>query len=114
MQLLVLIIKDVEKLDKLLLTLSDAGIGGATVVDCEGMAERLLRLRQEEDIPLYGFLSSILEAENTSSKMVLMALTDEMTEKARCVIRENINGLVKPNTGVMFGIPLSFTEGIRF
>lgn len=114
MQLLVLIIKDVDKLDKLLLTLSDAGIGGATILDCEGMAERLLRVKHEEDIPLYGFLSSILESENGTGKMVLMALTDEMTEKARCVIRDNISGFDKPNTGVMFGIPLSFTEGIRF
>ncbi len=114
MQLVVLIMRETEKLDELLLELSDAGIGGATVVDCEGMAERLLRMKRSEDIPLFGLLSSMLEDETSSGKMILMVLSDDKTEQVRCIVRSRIGGMDKPNSGIMFGLPLTFAEGIRF
>ena len=114
MQLLVLITKESEQIDDLLVTLSNEGICGATLVDCEGMAERLIRAKKKEDIPFCELFADMLLDGNASGKMILMALPDEQMEKARCIIREFSGGLDKPNTGVMFGVPLSFTEGIRF
>lgn len=114
MQLLVLIMRDTEKLDELLLELSDAGIGGATILDCEGMAERLLKLKHKEDIPFFDLLSSMLDDNTSSGKMIWMVLADDKAERVRCIIREKTGGLDKPNTGIMFGIPLTFAEGIRF
>ena len=114
MLLVVLIMRETEQFDSLLLELSKAEIGGATVVDCEGMAERLLRLKRNEDIPLFGLLSSLLDDETSSGKMVLMVLSDDKTEQVRCIVRDQIGGMDKPNTGIMFGLPLPFAEGIRF
>ena len=114
MQLLVLIIRDKEKIDELLLRLSNEGMSGATLLDCEGMAERLIRMNKKEDIPLFELFESILQDGESTGKMLLMVLTDEKIERARCIIRDFIGGLDKPNTGLMFGIPLSFTEGLKF
>ena len=114
MQLLVLVTKECERLDDLLRILSNAGVSGATILDCEGMAERLIRAKNKDEIPFFELFAEMLLDGNVSGKMVLMVLHEEQLERARCIIREFSGGLEKPNTGIMFGVPLSFTEGIRF
>lgn len=113
MQLLVLVLRDSEKMEELLLKLSASGIGGATVMDCHGMGELLMRSQGREDIPFFDLFSNLLDADGTEGKLMFTVLTDEKAEMARCVIRDSIGGLDKPNTGIMFGVPLTFAEGIR-
>ena len=113
MQLLATVLRETDKLEDLLLNLSTAGIGGATVVDCEGMGEILFRSKREEEIPFFGLLSNLLEEDSSSAKLIFMILADEKIEIAKEVIRKVTEGLDAPNHGIMFGVPLSFSEGIR-
>ncbi len=113
MQLLATVLRETDKLEELLLKLSSAGIGGATVVDCEGMGELLLRSKREEDIPFFSLLSNLLEDDSSSTKLIFMILSDEKVEIAKEVIRMVVEDLDAPNHGIMFGVPLTFAEGIR-
>ena len=113
MQLLATVLRETDKLEELLLKLSSAGIGGATVVDCEGMGEILFRSKREEDIPFFGLLSNLLESDGSSAKLIFMILSEEKTEVAKGVIRDVTGGLDAPNHGIMFAVPLVFAEGIR-
>ncbi len=113
MQLLILIMRDAKKLEELLLAFSAKGIGGATVLDCQGMGEILVRSQRKEDIPFYDLISELLDANAPSGKLVLMAATDECIIKIKETVYEVIGSLDMPNTGVMFGVPISFAEGFR-
>ncbi len=112
MELVCLVLHDAEKLEGLLTALSKENFSGATVLDCQGMGEILLRSQKKEEIPFFDILSDLLDSD-TKSKFIFMVLRKEMAEKARYVVRNFLGGLESPKTGIMFGIPLSFTEGIR-
>lgn len=112
MELVCLVLHDAEKLEGLLTALSKENFSGATVLDCQGMGEILLRSQKKEEIPFFDILSDLLDSD-TKSKFIMMVLRKEVAEKARCVVREFLGGLESPKTGIMFGVPLSFTEGIR-
>lgn len=112
MELLCLVLHDSEKLEDLLTVLSKENISGATVLDCQGMGEILLRSQKKEEIPFFEILSDLLDSD-TKSKFIMMVLRKDVAEKARFVVRNFLGGLENPKSGIMFGVPLSFAEGIR-
>ena len=110
MQLLVLILKKYEMMEKLLKALANGGVKGATILDGTGMADALMNM---EDLPMFGVLRSILkENERETSKVMLFVLKDEQMIKTRRIIKNVIGELTVPNTGIMFSIPITYVEGL--
>ena len=110
MELLVLIIKHVELVNDLIEALAEAGIPGGTILNSTGMAGVLENM---EDAPAYGILRRSFHNEyiREDSKTMLFVLTDEELETARTVIRKKVGDLNRPDTGIMFAVPISFVEG---
>lgn len=112
MQAIILVLKQVGQADRIMSALAEAGIHGATAIDSTGMAKSLTKLN--ENIAMVQLLRGILSGEDDShkSKTLFVVVKDEQVEKVRDAIRSVTGDLSKPNAGIMFGVPVSFAEGI--
>lgn len=108
--MLVLILEKEEYLNELLLKLKDEGIHSATVINSSGMMGELSALGEEQ---LISTLRPLFTPAHTENKTIFMILNENKVEKARKTIRSVLGNLFEPETGILFGIPLLFTEGIR-
>ena len=97
MQMLVFITKQTECINPILADLLNRNISGATVIDCEGM----------------------LKAINESSidpppvkMLMIIPRDDERLALVKQIIHEHAGRLDRPNTGIMFEIPVMNVEGV--
>lgn len=109
MQVFIFVLNRTEHLEHLLQEFEKNGIIGATVLDSKGMARIL---HSEDEMPVFYGLRSILTPERRSSKTIFTILPDEKVEVARKIVNEVTGGLDHPDSGIMFGVPVSFTEGL--
>lgn len=109
MRLLMLVLNNVELLEPLLETMTARGLRGATILNSTGMVRELTRY---EDYPLFGSLRFLMQPEHDESRTIFMALPEEKVELAKQTIRDILGDLSKPNTGVMFTLPITDAEGI--
>lgn len=112
MQAIFLVIKQVDMVDSIMEALADAGIRGGTAIDSAGMARSITHLNQ--NVAMVQLLRGILNGEDEShkSKTIFVIVKDEEVEAVKKAIIDVTGDLSKPNAGIMFGIPVSFTEGI--
>jgi nitrogen regulatory protein PII len=112
MQAIFLVIKQVDLVDDIMSALAKAGIRGGTAISSEGMASSLTRL--SDNLAMVQLLRGILSGEDDShkSKTIFVIVKDEQVESVKQAIRSVTGDLSKPNAGIMFGLPVSFVEGI--
>ncbi len=110
MNLLVVILKHAELVNEICKELVEEGVHGGTIIDGTGMASVIETM---DDLPIFGMLRSILadDDEKETVKVMFFVMDDDELKKARKTIN-NVVGLDKPNTGIMFALPLSFVEGL--
>lgn len=109
-QLLVVILKKSDVVDTLMQRLAEEGIKGGSVIETSGMAKSL----KNSDLHILDTISEILGAAPVAnSKMIMIALPEEKLETAKDVVHEVCGDLTKPNAGVMFALPISYSEGIN-
>lgn len=109
MQALFLVLQKIEKLDDLLIALKDNGITGGTIIESKGMINTL----KDNDNFFIESLRIFLEDPREASKTLFFILKKADVERARKVIDETLGGINNPNTGIMFGIDLSFVDGLN-
>ena len=110
MQLFIVILKKADVMDELIRQLARAGVKGATILTGTGMAEALVNM---EDLPLFGMLRRIMSDEDPEdSKVMLIALDEDMIGKVKEIIKSSVGSFEGPNTGVMFSVPILSFEGI--
>ncbi|MBE5944866.1 MAG: hypothetical protein E7258_08110 [Lachnospiraceae bacterium] len=110
MQLLVVILKKADLVSEICKELAENGVHGGTIIDGIGMASVIEHM---DDLPLFGMIRSILadDDDHETVKTMWFVMKNEEVDKAREIIRNTI-GLDEPNTGIMFGMPVSFVEGL--
>lgn len=109
MKALTLILKHVEYTDEIIHKLAEEGVKGGTILDGTGMASSLINM---EDLPLFGMLRHIMDTgDKDPCKVMIFVLEDEKVDEIKKIIREIIGGFNKPNTGIMFAIPITDLEG---
>lgn len=110
MNLLIVILKKAELVNEICKELAEEGVHGGTILDGTGMASVIEKM---DDLPIFGMLKSILadDDDNETVKTMLFVMDDDEMNKARKIIRDVV-GLDEPNTGIMFGVPVSFVEGL--
>lgn len=109
MQIVFLVLNKVECLEELLVELTEAGIHGGTVIESTGMARIL---GDAEDLHIFGSLRKLLDPSRVESKTLFFVLREEQTPTLRRIVNQVTGGLDQPDTGILFGMPLSFVEGI--
>lgn len=110
MQLLVLVLNRTQFLEPLLKRLAETGICGATVLDSTGMAHMLYQ--DHEELPFLGGLRRLISPDRNVSKTIFMVLDDARVDEVRRIIIDVTGGLDQPDSGIMFAVPTTFTEGI--
>lgn len=108
--MLVLILEKEEYLNELLIEWNDVGIKSATVTNTTGMMGHLSALGQEQII---STLRPLFTPAHTENKTIFMIIDKDQVEIARETVRNVLGDLSQPETGILFGLPLLFTEGIR-
>ena len=109
MQVFVFVLNRTEHLEHLLQEFTDHGLKGATVLDSRGMARIL---HTEDEMPIFYGLRAILEPERRSSKTIFCVMEDSQVEIARKIVNDVTGGLDHPDSGIMFALPVTFTEGL--
>ena len=109
MQALFLVLHKTEKLDDLLAVLQNNGITGGTIIESKGMVNTL----KSNDNFIIESLRIILEDPRETSKTLFFILKNDEVTKVRKIIDETLDGINNPNTGIMFGIDLTFVDGLN-
>lgn len=110
MKLLIFILNNNDMLDKLLKTISNAGIRGGTTIDSKGMGRQLSK---NDDSPLFGSIRKFFNPDRENNTTLLFALKDEQITQVIKIINEVVGDLSKPNTGILFVLPIEYVEGLQ-
>jgi len=110
MQFLLIVLNKVEILDTLLSQLMDNGIHGATILNSTGMIRELSKT--SDDFPIFGTLRYLIDPDRKESKTIFMVLKDEQVEEAKNIVRQVVGDIAKPDTAVMFTLPVLSAEGV--
>jgi len=112
MQLLFLVIKRVELVDEIMHALATAGIRGGTCIDSMGMEKSISDM---VNLPMIGVLRALLSGEDPDQKgkTIFVAVHEDQVQTARNAIVSVTGDLTQPNAGVLFGVPITFAEGVN-
>ncbi|NLN55130.1 MAG: hypothetical protein GX148_02365 [Clostridiales bacterium] len=111
MKLLMIVLNQVKKLDELLEGFISADIHGATIINSTGMVSELAK--HIENYPIFGSLRFMVDLNRAESKTIFMVLKEEKVEQAKDIVRKTVGDLSKPNTAVIFTMPILSAEGIE-
>lgn len=111
MKCMFIVLNNTEKLDELLSVLADNGIKGATVLESTGMAHKLLS--DDYTTRFLGSLRNVLNSDRETNNTIFMVLSDEQVLLARAAVKKVLKDLSKPDTGIMFTVPVDFVEGVN-
>ncbi len=111
MELIVAIIENSEDVSPILDRFYEEGIPGATVIDSRGMGHMIA-----DHTSIFSRFSDLTGGEGASKhNNVLLTLVDdeEKIEKAISIIDEIVGDLDKPDTGLVFTIPVDRVAGFN-
>lgn len=111
MQILLVVLNKVEKLDALLEKFVESNVNGATILSSTGMLKELYK--NNEDYPIFGTLRLLIDLDLQESKTIFMVLKEERIEEVKKIIRDVVGDLSKPDTAVMFTLPVLSAEGVK-
>jgi len=104
--MLVLILNDDDRVDEVLLTMSNLGIRGATLIDSAGMGA-ILRAK----FPFMPDMKDLVQNKRLDNKTILTVINDnKLLRQAVDLLRTQLN-LDNPGTGIMFVVPVSEVYG---
>ncbi len=108
MELLVCVVNREEHLDRVLSGMVSLGITGATVLNSQGMAQRVAA-----QLPVLAGLRSVLDGIRPHNATVFSVIRDRSTvEAAVAMISEVCGDLGRPGTGVVFTVPVRVAVGL--
>lgn len=112
MQMFVLVLNQVEKLDGILEDMLKEGFSGATILSSTGMM-RVLDDDDNVDLPMLGILRHAFNPERKSSKTMFTLVEDDRVQQLMKIINKRTGGLNKPDTGIAFTVPAANVEGLK-
>jgi hypothetical protein len=112
MKLMFFVMNNVDHLDPFIFRLKESGIKGATILHSTGMG-RMLAENDDLGFDLFGSLRTVLNGPHTESRVLMMALEDSQVEIVEKIIDEIVGDLSKPNTGILFTLPIEQVRGYK-
>jgi nitrogen regulatory protein PII len=113
MKLLIFVLNDVEKLDKLLKEFAKQSITGATVISSSGMVHELSKSNDETLASIVGSLRKLFNPNDTQNKTIFMAIKQEKVNDVVNIIESVVGSLDQPNSGIVFTLPIDFIRGMK-
>lgn len=110
MHVVFIVLNRTELLDELLAKLSKSGIRGGTVLDSTGMVKHI---DNSNDGYILGSLKLFLDNPYPESKTMFFIVRDDQIDIIRKTLNDVVGNIENPNTGIIFGFPLSFADGLH-
>lgn len=110
MNLLVVVLNQEEHLRTLLEKFPDIDVRGATVINSTGMGQLLAA-----DVPIFSTLTKLLSgASSRAENYTLFSVirTEETLEKAIALVHQVAGDLKRPDSGILFVIPVTRIDGL--
>ena len=108
MRLLVAIINNPDHVVDILDEFYDIGVKGATVIESAGMAHLIA-----DHIPFFARFSDLGEGNSQRNRTIFAVIdSNDLMEQAIGRIEKVIGDLRKPDTGVVFALPVDFCRGL--
>ncbi len=111
MKLVVIILNKTECLDELLEAFGENHISGATIIDSKGMVQELNET-DHEDLYFLVSLRSLLNPSHKENKTIITVTKEEDIPLISKITNEVTGGLDKPDTGILFTLPIDYLEGL--
>ncbi|MCX8132160.1 MAG: P-II family nitrogen regulator [Clostridia bacterium] len=99
--MLILVLNDEKKVDEVLLSLSQVGVRGATVIDSVGMGG-ILGVR----LPFFSKIDEYIRIQKPDNKTIFTVIDDDRVLKQAVFTIKNKLQIEKPGTGIMFVLPV--------
>jgi len=107
-KLVIIVINKIELFDKLVITMNDAGFGG-TAINSSGLAQELAK---KEDSHIIAALRAFMVAGRTENKTIFTVVPESKIPELRDILVSIIGDLSEPNSGIIFSVPVDFSEGL--
>ena len=108
MQAIIIVLNKTECLEDLMEKLAEQNVR-ATIIPSKGMAHSLLDIDRLRFIESLKFLLDPIHKENYT---VFSVIDDGMIPTVSKVVNDVTGGLSKSNSGIIFTVPVGYTEGI--
>ena len=69
--------------------------------------------KNSEEFPFFGTLRYIIDLDRQESKTIFMVLKDNQVETAKQIVRKVVGDISKPDTAVIFTLPVLSAEGVE-
>lgn len=112
MNALFIVINEVDYVDDILEEFLEIGVGGATILDSQGMGSAIAA-GDTSNIPLFGSLQKYLDSSRPYNKTIFTIIEDEeLLDTAIKTVKEIVGDLNKLGVGVMFTVPIGKVYGM--
>ncbi|HEX6383866.1 MAG TPA: hypothetical protein VF177_04275 [Anaerolineae bacterium] len=110
MYLLIMVLDDSTRLDEVLSAWSDSGVTGVTILESTGVNRVLLRRKAE---PAFAGFSQILGSGRVGHNTLFAVIDNlDLAEAAVAATERVLGDLTKPDTGIIFAVPVAQTWGL--
>lgn len=109
MQAVFIVLNKTECLEELLEEFSRSRFFGATILESRGM---IREIQENSDISFLLSVRSLLNPNHKESKTIFMVVSDDQIPVVSRIVNEVTGGLDQPDTGILFTIPVGYTEGL--
>lgn len=97
-----------ELLDEVLAAYVEAGIGGATILDSEGMGRFLTY-----EVPLFSDFKQFMKGNKPYNKTIFSVVRNEaLIPRLEKLLDKVCGGLDEPGTGIFFTVPIDYARGL--
>lgn len=108
MELLIVVINDVDRMDEVLAGFLEIGITGATVIDSEGMGRVL-----SHDIPIFAGLQTLISRSRPQNQTLFSVIDEpEKVEQAIALLQDVCGRFDDPATGIAMTVPVTRVVGL--
>mgnify|MGYP001556202538 FL=1 len=108
MELLIVVINDVDRVDEVLAGFLEIGITGATVIDSEGMGRVL-----SHDIPIFAGLQTLISRSRPQNQTLFSVIDEqEKVEQAIALLQDVCGRFDDPATGIAMTVPVTRVVGL--
>lgn len=113
MENIIFILNDVELLNEVLREWERIGIRGVTVMKSTGLG-RLGDALYRDDAPLFPSLDELLEHDLTHHVTLMSVVESSLVDRVIEVTQQITGPLDRPNTGILFTMPINRVVGGTF
>ncbi len=109
MQAVFIVLNKTECLEEMLEEFSSNRFFGATILESRGM---IREIQENSDISFLLSVRSLLNPNHKESKTIFMVVSDDQIPVVSRIVNDVTGGLDQPDTGILFTIPVGYTEGL--